>query len=47
MENVNATAVELRGRISMGSAVAVEKKPTAAINLGFGSCGGEQADGGD
>jgi hypothetical protein len=31
----------------MGSAATVEKKPTAAINLGFGSCSGEEADGGD
>jgi hypothetical protein len=35
------------GKISMGSAVAVEKKLTAAINLGFGSRGGEEADDGD
>jgi hypothetical protein len=35
------------GRISMGSAAAVEKKLMAAINLGFGSHGGEEADGGD
>jgi hypothetical protein len=35
------------GRISMGSAAAVEKKLTAAINLGFGSRSGEAADGGD
>jgi hypothetical protein len=31
----------------MGSVVAVEKKPTTAINLGFSSCGGEEADGDD
>jgi hypothetical protein len=31
----------------MGSAAAVEKKLTAAINLGFGSRSGEAADGGD
>jgi hypothetical protein len=49
VEKVNATAVERRGggRISMGSAAAVEKKLMAAINLGFGSHGGEEADGGD
>ena len=35
------------GRISMGSAAAVEKKLMAAINLGFGSRGGEEVDGGD
>jgi hypothetical protein len=35
VEKVNATAVERRGGISMGSAAAVEKK-TAAIELGFG-----------
>jgi hypothetical protein len=31
----------------MGSAARVEKKLTAAINLGFGSRGGEEADDGD
>jgi hypothetical protein len=31
----------------MGSAAAVEKKLTTAINLWFGSSGGEEADGGD
>jgi hypothetical protein len=31
----------------MGSAVAVEKKLTAAINLGFDSRSGEEADGDD
>jgi hypothetical protein len=30
------------GRISFGSAAAVEKKLTAAINLRFGSSGGEE-----
>jgi hypothetical protein len=45
VEKVNATAVERwGGRISMGSAAAVEKKLTTAINLGFGSRGGEEAD---
>jgi hypothetical protein len=34
-------------RISMGSVAAVEKKLTAAINLGLGSRGGEEADDGD
>jgi hypothetical protein len=32
------------GRLSMGSTAAMEKKLTAAINLGFGSRGGEEAD---
>jgi hypothetical protein len=35
------------GRISMGSAAAMEKKLTAAIILGSGSRGGEEEDGGD
>jgi hypothetical protein len=35
------------GRISRGSATAVEKKQMAAIKLGFDSRGGEEADGGD
>jgi hypothetical protein len=35
------------GGISMGSTTAVEKKFTAAINLGFGSRSGEEADDGD
>jgi hypothetical protein len=35
-----------RGRISKGSAAAVEKKLTTTINLGFGNRGGEE-DGGD
>jgi hypothetical protein len=42
VEKVNATTVERRGRISFGSAAAVEKKLTAAINLRFGSSGGEE-----
>jgi hypothetical protein len=36
-----------RPPIDRGSSAAVEKKLTAAINLGFGSRGGEEADGGD
>jgi hypothetical protein len=46
VEKVNATVVGRRGggRISRGSAAAMEKKKTAAIKLGFGSRGGEEAD---